>query len=139
MTKQERPNVCWYTIAIFNQPLCFLWSICWINWNQKLKLKTNFFLITLWLCYTLSAVFLSPLFKLYKKKSSNFHLHQEKIFWFLVFSFRFWFQLIQRIDHWRQNNIFGSSYQACVSSCFVRALVGHQISWMSTSKGQLIS
>ena len=29
------------------------------------------------------------------KKLSNFHLHQQKIFWFLVFSFSFWFQLIQ--------------------------------------------
>ena len=30
------------------------------------------------------------------KKSSNFHLHQQKIFWFLVFSF--WFQFIQQIE-----------------------------------------
>ena len=38
---------------------------------------------------------------------------------------------ISHFVFWRQNNIFGSSYQACVSSCFVRALVGRQISWKS--------
>ena len=32
---------------------CLLWSIHWINWNQKLKLKTKFSLITFQLCYTL--------------------------------------------------------------------------------------
>ena len=43
---------------------------------DKLKRKTKnqiFLFKTFWLCYTL--------------KSSNFHLHQQKIFWFLVFSF----------------------------------------------------
>ena len=33
------------------------------------------------------------------KKLSNFHLHQQKIFWFLVFSFSFWFQFMQWIEH----------------------------------------
>ena len=36
--------------------LVFEWSIHWINWNQKVKLKTKnqiFLLITFWLCYTL--------------------------------------------------------------------------------------
>ena len=32
------------------------------------------------------------------KKLLNFQLHQQKIFWFLVFSFRFWFQFTQRIE-----------------------------------------
>ena len=69
-------------------------SICWINWNQILKLKKDFFLfLTFRLFFTpfpLSKkdVFLSPLFKVYKK-SLNFHLHQQKIFWFLVLVFGF--------------------------------------------------
>ena len=75
----------------------------WINWNQKLKLKTKrqiFLSITFRLCYTFSpAIFpMSPYSKC-TRKLSNFQLHQEKIFWFLVFSLWFWFQFIQRIDH----------------------------------------
>ena len=31
------------------------------------------------------------------KELSNFHLHQENIFW--IFNFSFWFQFIQRIEH----------------------------------------
>ena len=42
----------------------FIFSICWINLNQKLK--TKLLLLTFWLL-------------------SNLHLHQQKMYWFLVF------------------------------------------------------
>ena len=78
-----------------------------INWNQKQKLKTkNFccwhfkFVIFSFrelkrgkenFCSLLKSVFLSPP---NQKCIKMFHLHEQKIFWVLVFSF--WFQYIQR-------------------------------------------
>ena len=55
-------------------------SIRWINWNTKNQILL---LLTFWLCYTL---FLPPYSKCIKKLS-NFHLRQQKIFWFLVLVF----------------------------------------------------
>ena len=88
-----------------------IWSICWTNWNQKLKLKTEnqiFLLIRFRLCYTLwKRKLVSPYFFLFPpyskciKKLLNFHLHQQKIF--LVFGFSFWFQYIQWIEQLRNN------------------------------------
>ena len=90
---------------------------------DKLKPKTktknkkqNFFDIdTSTFLYTLKKenkkTFFSPSKKMFScppyskciKKSSNFHLHEQKMFWFLVFSF--WFQFIQRIEHIIPNNL----------------------------------
>ena len=71
--------------------LWFICSIRWINWNQKLKLKTKFLLLlTIRLFYTLWIERTRKLFSPYSKcikKLLNFHLHQRKIFWFLVFGF----------------------------------------------------
>ena len=78
----------------------YLWSIHWINWNQKLRQKPNFSVNNIsTLLYTLKKKTFLPLYKVYKKVI-EFSFRPAKIFWFLVFSFRFWFQLSQRIDHY---------------------------------------
>ena len=73
----------------------------------KLKIKILFFVISI-LLYTLKRGtrklfsllkkrFLVPLIPKCIKESSNFHLHQQKIVWFLVLCI--WFQFIQRKEH----------------------------------------
>ena len=50
------------------------------------------------------------------KKASNFHLHQQRIFCLLVFSFSFWLQFIKWIEHYPECNtergFIGSLYIA---------------------------
>ena len=79
-----------------NQPRQLPW-LPWWSWRPW---------ITFRLCNTilkkqlfLPFCFLVPPYSKCKKKSSIFNLCQQKISRFLVFSFSFWFQLIQRIDH----------------------------------------
>ena len=93
---------------LFSQPMRILihCSICWINWHQKLKLKTKIFFVwgnenlTTFL-YTLNKgdknfflegdnKFSCPLFVYYEVEMSA---TKE-----MVFSFSFWFQFIQRIE-----------------------------------------
>ena len=73
-------------------------SICWINWKQKLKLRTKnqIFVVVvaiLTFLYTLkrrTRKLFSPSKEMFScapyskciKKSLNFHLHQQKMFWF---------------------------------------------------------
>ena len=76
--------------------------------EQKPKTKTKnqiFLLITFRLCIHFKKekhfplLFSCPPYSKCIKRLLNFHLHQQKIFWFLVFSFSFWFQFIQQIEH----------------------------------------
>ena len=74
------------------QRKCLLWSIHWINWNSKIKIKTKFFFVNniSTLLYTLKKkTFFTLLSKVYKK-IVEFSFTPAKFF--LVF--RFWFQLI---------------------------------------------
>ena len=104
---------------------------------DKLKPKTKnqiLLLLTFWLCYILWIgrtrkpfspfhLFSFPPYSKCINNSSNFHLHQQKIFWSLVFRFQF----IQWIQH-----IF-RSFDFWLFICFTYSLINGQIK-LSKSK-----
>ena len=100
--------------------MIYKWSIRWINWNQKLKLKTknqnifcwckwkfDNFLIHFWIRGTRKRFlegeksFLFPLFQKCIKKSK---CQQQKI-WYLVFSFMYLVS-VYPMDRTQKTNIF---------------------------------